>query len=117
MDHAGRVAFIVATEAQEKTAHATGLGVQLTEQGREIDAEFERAVIARSGERDFADVVLGLTEERPAVEGLRSEFMFGFRSVFVAGDADRDPQVGALVAGEFQLQGAAGDMPGNLDAS
>ena len=32
-------------------------------------------------------------------------------------DADRHPQVGTLIAGELEFQGAAGDMPGNLDPS
>ena len=43
--------------------------------------------------------------------------MFGFGGVLIAGDTDGHPQIGTLVAGELQLQGAAGDMPGNLDPS
>ena len=43
--------------------------------------------------------------------------MFGFGGVLIAGDADRHPQVGALIAGKLEFQGAAGDMPGNLDPS
>ena len=117
VEHAGGVALVVTTEAQEQATVASGLGGQLTEQRREIDADFEWAFIPRSGERDFADVILGLTEERPAVEGLRSEFMFGLGGVLVAGDADGHPQVGPLIAGELEFQGAAGDMPGNLDPS
>ena len=105
VEHAGGVALVVTTEAQEQATVASRLGAQLAEQRREIDADFERAFIARSGERDFADVVLGLTEERPAVERLRSEFMFGFRGVLIAGDADRHPQVGALIAGKLEFQG------------
>ena len=105
VEHAGGVAIIVATKAEEQATVASGLSAQLAKQRREIDADFERAFIARSGERDFADVVLGLTEERPAVERLRSEFMFGFRGVLIAGDADRHPQVGALIAGKLEFQG------------
>ena len=81
VEHAGGVALVVTTEAQEQATVASRLGAQLAKQWGEIDADFERAFIARSGERDFADVILGLTEERPAVEGLRSEFMFGFGGV------------------------------------
>jgi hypothetical protein len=103
VEHAGRVAIFRATEAQEKTTVPRGLCAQLAEQGREIDTDFEWAFIPGSSEGDFADIVLWLAEERPAVEGLRSEFMFGLRGVFVAGDANRHPQVGALIAGELQF--------------
>jgi hypothetical protein len=43
----------------------------LFEQRGEIDADFKWSVITWSGERDFADVVFAVAEERPAVEGLR----------------------------------------------
>ena len=68
---AGGVAVFRAAEGQEKAAIPGGLRAQFAEQRREVYADFERAFIAWSGERDFADVVFAVAEERPAVEGLR----------------------------------------------
>ncbi len=101
VEHAGGVAFFRGTEAEEETAFPRGLRAQLAKQGREVYADFERAFIPWSSERDFANVILGLSKERPAIEELRSEFMLGFRGVFVASDADGHPQVRALIASEL----------------
>ena len=81
-----------------------------------INAEFERGVIAGTSKWHSADVV-SFAKERPAVEDLRGDFVFGFCGVFVTGYADGHTQGGTIVAGELELKGALRKIAADLDPS
>lgn len=110
MELAGRVATVGSGKFEEELGFVGGF--DFLEEGSEVDAGFEGGIVVGAGERDVAGV--GVSEEGPAVEGFGGDYVVGFFGLLMGGDADGEAEVGAVGAGELELEGLAGLVAGDL---